>query len=192
LTPTQEQAVYQYATPAYGQLFKFCLRTGCRIGEYATLEARHIAFKPTSKGEMMVCTLAAHEHKSGSKTGKDRFIRSLDPEIITMVKEAMECHPTGKLFYTSRHKPWTGGSACSALKCTRLKIQEAGIDFTYNGKSISTHSTRHTFVKNELMAGRPPAIVAILVGDTIQMILTVYAKEIEEAGGMEEKLVAHL
>jgi integrase len=191
-TIEQEEAVYDHAAKAYADLFRFCLLSGARSGEYACLEKRHIEFGKDDKGEYLKATLAPHEHKTGSRTGDDRIIICSDPVVIATVKEACEANPTGKLFHTSRGAVWTSTKSAGAWIHTLKSIErETDIDMTCKGKPNSTHTCRHTFAKRALDRGVSVYTVAELLGDTPEMVNRIYGRSVKGTKQHVEKLLAN-
>ena len=80
-----EETIYATANRALADVIRALINTGCRPGELAQLEKRHIE----DNNGRMVWRFAPTEHKTGSKTGRDRVVR-VPSEIATLVKHRIK------------------------------------------------------------------------------------------------------
>ena len=130
--------------PAFGQLVRAALLTGCRYGELTTLLASD--FNPDSG------TLTVRETKSG----KPRHV-VLTEEGQRFFASATAGRPSGHLvFLRDDGKPWGHSHQARPLTeaCRRARIKPA----------VSFHVLRHTHGSQLAMAGVPTPVIAKQLG----------------------------
>jgi integrase len=115
-------------------------------------------------------------HKTKKKTGKVRVV-FLTPVMQELTKKLVRRYPTGPLFRTFRGKKsaqnkgnrsvvgekqaWTRNGIRCRFKRLRAKL---GL------KEVVAYTYRHTYITDALCRGVPAAVVAELVGTSVQMI----------------------
>jgi integrase len=139
ITPEQETALLEVASPAFAIALKVCIRTGARPGcEFAALTSKHVRFD-ADKGRME-WVFSPEE----SKTKKLRSIRVTDPEIIQLVNDGIARWSHGPIFRNASGTAWTRENL--ALNFRRAK-QRSGVPFD---SDACMYSTRHTYAKRTL------------------------------------------
>jgi integrase len=140
----------------------FMRLTGCRPGEMRLAEKRH--FDPT----IPAIVYPAAEWKCGkrSKVPKDRIIR-LPGEALLIIQKRILKYPTGKLFRGKSEKRWTKDMLSRRFKrlSVRLEIPH-----------LVPYSLRHTFATDMAFRVENPMILADLMGTSVKMLESVYAK----------------
>lgn len=134
-------------SPAFRDYFDFLWLTGCRPGEAARIEARHVDF---GAGVVVL-----PEHKTRHRTGKARRIYCPASALEILVGLARR-HPDGILFRTARGTSWGRQAAKDHL---RRVAARAGV-----GKGAFPYALRHRFASDALARGVSPALVAKLLG----------------------------
>ena len=105
LTAEEIAAVIENGHPRFVELFEALYDLGCRPGELATVQVKHVR---EHKGKMLY-VLPMDAWKCGKKTGEDRYIPLTDSwarwtkERLADLGENPEAH----LFITWEGKPWT-------------------------------------------------------------------------------------
>jgi len=144
LTLEQEQAIYTVTNPQFATAVKVCIRTGARPGkEFAMLTANHVKLE----GERMEWIFDARNHKTGKATGKKRVIRITDPEIIQIVREQIEKHPTDTIFRNTRGRKQTRKNLELSFRKAKVRLAEKGIVLDADA---CMYSCRHTYAKRTL------------------------------------------
>ena len=135
------------------------------------MEARHV--EVDEKGNM-VWWFSAKEAKVKSKPRVVRIPRC----IVPLVEEAMQKHPTGKLFRDSHGKPWTVDTLRGEFAKLRRRLlrQKVPID-----KGDVMYTCRHTYAKRMLAGywtGKPLTIefLAALMGNSPKICWEHYAQ----------------
>jgi integrase len=140
----------------------FLRETGCRPGEAAVVEAKHVLH------DRPVVVLPPDLHKTGRRTGKDRVI-FLSEGIETMVRALALRHPTGPLFRNSRNGNGWGHNVISQ-RVTRYK-RKLGLP-----DDLVLYLVRHAFSTRHVEAGVDISVVAKLMGhshtSTLQAVYT--------------------
>ena len=169
ITPEQEAAIYNHARPAFALAVKVLIATGARPGcEFANLTAHHI----TDYGDKMEWTFQPHE----SKTHTLRTVYISDPEIIAIIRQQVQSHPTGSIFRGSADKRWTIQNLSQRFRTIKKSLAKRGIKLD---DDACIYSTRHTRAKRLLegtATGRPVSIqtVATLLGNSVDVCLKHY------------------
>jgi integrase len=123
--------------------------TGARPGEVCKIEARHL--HPIEAK----ATLAANEHKTGSKSKRSRVIYFPD-EIMAALRAMAEARPEGPLLRNTVDTPWTNiAISCRIMRWRRLGKIPAG---------LVLYTARHGFVTRKINEGHTPSLVAKAVG----------------------------
>lgn len=161
ITPEQEAALIEAANPSLAVAIKVCIRTGARPGcEFARLTARHIE----DHGDRMEWTFLPAE----SKTKIRRVIRITDPQILSIVRQQMESHPTGPIFRNTQNNPWTRELLTEKFRKVKNRLVKNGMEFD---PDCCMYSCRHTYAKRVLQgywSGKPTNIetLARLMGNS--------------------------
>jgi len=139
ITPEQEQALGDVASPALAMAIKVCIRTGARPGcEFAALTAAHV-----TDGDRMTWTFKAEE----SKTKNLRIVYITDPEIIGIVRKQMKRHRTGPIFRAPEDGPWTRELLSEKFRNAKRRLEENGVKLD---DDACMYSCRHTYAKRVL------------------------------------------
>lgn len=140
----------------------FMRLTGCRPGEMRLAEKRH--FDPS----VPAIIFPAAEWKCGKrgKSPKDRVIR-LPGEALVIIQKRCLKYPAGKLFRGRSDKRWTKDMLARRFKRLRVKL---GIPH------LVPYSLRHTYATDMAFRVENPMILADLMGTSVKMLETVYAK----------------
>lgn len=157
--------------------YLFCLdRIGCRPGELAGLEAKHIRW-----GQH--CAIL-DDHKT-ARYGYKRVLY-FDAQAEAILLKLSEKHPTGPLFLATcqrKKRPFDARLRSKKFKQIREKL---GLPDT-----AVPHLFRHTFITRALLNGVPPAKVAALVGHgSTKMIYKVYSHLTDHSSQMHEAVQA--
>jgi integrase len=137
--------------PELRLLLRVLRLTGCRPGEAYKLEAKHL--HPL----MPIATLAPHEHKTGGRTGKPRYI--IFPEgLMREIREAASKYPSGPILRNTKGRPWNGFNVTKRFSIYRKRL---GLP-----KEVVPYSTRHAFITDMVHSnpGQPLPILAKIVG----------------------------
>ncbi|HTU27486.1 MAG TPA: hypothetical protein VMF30_18900 [Pirellulales bacterium] len=162
ITPEQEAALREAASPALALAIRVLIRTGMRPGiEFAALAARHVK----DHGDRMELVFPAAETKTKRRA---RVIFVTDSEIIAIIRRQIRLHPSGPIFTTSRGTPWIVDNLSKRFRDVRNKLARAGMAFD---KDCVLYATRHTFAKRILegyWSGKPTNIetLARLMGNS--------------------------
>lgn len=148
------------AKPEFRQLLDFIYTTGCRPGEAAMIERRHV-----DRNNKQV-RFRIGEDKTSRKTGRPRVIQ-LNENALAILDKLHSAGQTGALFRNSRGNPWTEYAiSCAARKCR----DRAGLD-----SRAVVYALRHHWATDALAQGRSPAIVAEMMGNSPEMVVKVYS-----------------
>jgi integrase len=123
------------ALPEFRPFAEFCGLTGCRPGEAARIEARHL------DRERGVVRLP--EHKTDKKTYRPRIIPLTDA-ALALAEEAARAHPVGPIFRNTRGNPWERSAWRRHVKAAR---EAAKLD-----PAIVLYSFRHCWFTEGLKA----------------------------------------
>jgi integrase len=119
--------------------------TGCRLGEAARLEAKHIDW---DRGVAIV------SGKTTRRTGR-KLVLAIPDAILARLKVLAETRPTGPLLLNSRGNPWRKDAVNNQV--VRLR-RRTGL-----GSELVGQSLRHLFATDALDRGVPIATVAQLL-----------------------------
>lgn len=147
----------------FKDLLTFLYETGCRPGEAARLEARHL--------DVDRAVALLDEHKTRRKTAKPRIV-PLTVRALRLARRLAKARPTGPLFLNAKGNPWRKDAIGNAIARLRKK--------TGVGLELTAYGLRHGFATDALAAGEPVAMVAEMLGHTdTRMLTTVYSHLIE-------------
>lgn len=148
------------AKPEFRSLLEFIHATGCRPGEAALIERRHVQLHHKE------VRFRIGEDKTSGRTGKPRVIH-LNETATAILTELMQKGGTGRLFRNSKGNPWTEFSIAIAARKAR---DRAGLD-----ERAVAYSFRHLWATNALARGVPLAIVAEMMGNSPEIVAKVYS-----------------
>ena len=173
LTPEEEAAVYHAAKGSTKDLIGFLRDTGCRPGEAAAAEARHY----DADLRAIVLPAQAREgeatHKT-AKTGKARVIY-LRGESLAIVQRRLRRNRTGPILRSSRpHRLGDQKGQCWAWTSEAIKEALGRLKKKTGIKRLMAYSFRHTFAVRWLRARKPIAVLAEVMGTSLQMIVKHY------------------
>jgi integrase len=149
------------ANPAYREFLTFLRYTGCRPGEAAIIEKRHVDLKNRE------IRFKIGEDKTSGKTGRPRVIH-LNDAAMDMIVKLIHQIPAGPLFRNMKGQPWNTNSMNCATRQARKK---AGLE---NNLAVA-YAIRHQYITDALASGVPIAIVAEMTGTSPEMIAKVYS-----------------
>lgn len=174
-------------TTIKGAFFEFAFYTGMRLCEISALRWSEIDYE---KRTAFVCRIVSKgEVHERIKTGKTRYVLLNDKALHALefakgyitqrlankgsVAEFPYCFPPSKnsAFYTATthlHLGW------------REMLDE--LKFKYR----PPYNARHTYATMCLMAGMNPAFIADQLGHSVQMLLSTYAKWLNNSGDWEQ------
>lgn len=167
LTPDQETAMREAASPAFAEALHVCIRTGARFGcEFAALEKRHIR----DHGDKMEWVFRPEE----SKTGKLRRILISDPEIMRIVRERMTAE--GPIFRNKSGTRWETKILSHNFRRVKERIKKKGVILD---PDACMYSCRHTYAKRTLegyWTGKATSIqtLARLMGNSVKVCMDHY------------------
>lgn len=106
----------------------------------------------------------------------DRSIRDLDIEqdLRQLIDEHYSAGYANGLYVVRpdiADRPLAGGSL---RKWAKEGFEAAGLKYGIEGEGLTMHSTRHTFASWGVQNGISPMVMAILLGDTVAMVIEVY------------------
>lgn len=168
ITPEQWQAALSAVDDCdpFKQVLLFLKATGCRPGEAAIADCRHV------DRERKVIVLGISEWKCGKKTGKKRTIY-LNDEALSIVDRAyVRVGQKGRLFQNRKQQPfsvgWIGKKFASLQETLR---EQFGPDF-----DLYAYAIRHTWITDKLKEGVDVCTVAKLAGTSAEMVQEVYCQ----------------
>jgi len=167
-TPDEAQLVLNGAYPALQDLCRFLYETGCRPGEAAKLEARHFQ-ADGSRGQFI---LPPTEHKTGRRTGQSRHI-FLSDVALALITPLRDKYTTGRLFLTTRRRPWRISHASEMFARLREKLSLS--------PKLTLYSFRHTFATRKIDEGVPIERVATWLGDSVSTVRRIYWHAVHRA-----------
>ena len=178
--PATEEAMYATANHALADAIRALIRTGCRPGEVARLERRHIGEEEVEKDgrkvRCMVWRFPPDEHKTGKLTGKARVVYVCS-EIAALVKERIKRQSGKHIFLNGRGEPWTSGSLKDAFTHLRRQLAKKGIKLE---KDQTLYACRHTFAKRQLgKTTMTTHVLAAQMGNSPQIAWEHYGKDWE-------------
>lgn len=156
-TQEEETAILRSLPEYIADALNACLRTGCRPGEMAALEARHVV----EEGGRQRWNFGL-KHKTGYR-GKPRTV-FVPNDIAEVVRKLVKLYPKGPLFRTARGAAWSGPAMKSVFFRLRAKLAPLGITLTEDQSCF--YCARHTFAKRILGGewGAPPQTIEVLAG----------------------------
>lgn len=158
----ERQAILAACSAAFRSVVLSLLETGRRPDEIANAKKSEVV--RTAKGIQW----RIKDHKNFKKTNKPETIY-LTPEMqqLTLTALADESNKTPYLFVTDRGKQWTTGQIGKYwIKAkTKAKIKTAS----------TPYSCRHSYITKALHNGVPLAVVAMLVGNSVEVLARHYS-----------------
>jgi integrase len=148
------------AKPELRLLLTFVYHTGCRPGEAAMIERRHVNLVNRE------VRFKIGEDKTSGRTGKPRVIH-LNDAALQILTALMSVVAPGPLFRNSRGNPWTEFAISLGIR----KIRErTGLD----ERSVA-YALRHHWATDALARGVPLATVAEMMGNSPEIVAKVYS-----------------
>lgn len=159
ITKEEHEALIDFHSDCYKDFLIGMWYTGARPGEIAKVEARHL--------QDGLWRLSPEEHKTGKKTGKDRFIGVVG-ELIEIVDRLCAEHPEGPIFRNFYGNPWTTSASFARFKRARDK----GVI----RPEVTPYSYRHAWATHALESGNLTEydVAKALGHQTTQMIFLHY------------------
>ncbi len=164
-----EEKLCSVANRAMADVIRALICTGCRPGELARLEKRHIS----EVDGRMIWRFAPEEHKTGRKTGRDRVIR-VPSEIANLVRHRLKWQSGSRVFLNSLSKPWTAESLKDAFTRLRRRLAKVGSAL---GPDQTLYACRHTYAKRQLGRGVGIEVLAAQMGNSRQVAWDHYGKD---------------
>jgi len=158
------------ASRIYFRRLLFALRqTGARPKELRTLRWTQVRED----------RLVLREHKTVKKTKKDRVIWLTPPmrKLLAVLRRDSTCE---YVFLNSRGKPWTMNAV--RLQVMRLK-KKLGLQ-----DDVCAYLVRHQWGTAAILNGTNPSVVAELMGNSLEMISTVYVHLAEQHTHLREEM----
>ncbi len=154
-------AFIAHAKPEFMELLTFIRETGCRPGEAAMIEKRHVDLLN------LEVRFKIGEDKTSGKTNKPRVIH-LNDTALAMIQKLVALFPAGSLFRNSKGRRWTRSAMDKAAERARGL---AGLD---DDRAVP-YAVRHQYITDALARGVPIALVAEMTGTSPEMIAKVYS-----------------
>ena len=175
-----EEILCATAPRALVDVIRTIVATGCRPGEVARLEKRHIE---ESNGRM-IWRFTPGEHKTGSRTQRDRVIR-VPSEIATLVKHRIKWQTGNHIFLNSYGKPWTSSSLKDAFTRLRKRLATNGVKLK---PDQTLYTCRHTYAKRQLDKGIGVEVLAAQMGNSRQVAWEHYGRDWDQQADNSEIL----
>jgi integrase len=167
----------------FKEVLEFLWRTGARPGEIAAIQARHLY------GCQPIVRLQPTEHKTGTKTGRQREI-IMPPDLRERPRRYAQERPRGPLLRNTRGNPWTQDLISEEFGRTKRRL---GLS-----PDLVIYMTRHALAMRLIKPGSDIALVARpLIHSNAEVLQTYYHPDTEamvnmvaeEDKGEAEKLV---
>ena len=139
------------------------LTTGARPGELCYAEVGHI-----TDGVIIL-----HRHKNAQKKRGSRRI-ALDDETAELFERLCEGKNKSDKIFVRKTGPTYKYHSVSE-RFAKLRQELARTDLIPHDKYITMYSFRHLFATDALRAGVSPADIAVLMGNSVQVIMDTYA-----------------
>lgn len=159
-TPEEIELMMGKLLPAARPIVDFIRLTGCRPGEAAMLERRHVDL-PNKQ-----IRFAIGEDKTSKKTRKRRVIY-ITPAAEKIIRDALASNDGGPLFRNSIGNPWSRESLGRVVRTAR---DRAGVS-----AATVPYALRHNWATTALESGVPTADVAQLMGNSPEIVARVYS-----------------
>jgi len=156
VTDAQWAEIESKAQQPFLDLLIVLKETGARPQELREAEAKNLQ----ANGGKMRLYFAKPVKKTRGKP-KPRKIY-LNGRAFAICKRLADQHPTGPLFRNEDGRKWTKNAL--NCRCDRMKL----------GFRFFPYALRHKFCTDKLKQGMPPATVAELMGNTVEMVMRVY------------------
>lgn len=138
----------------FKEVVEFVWRTGSRPGELAVLAARHL------DAAYPIARLAPAEHKTGSRTGRDREVY-LPPDLWERLRGYAVAHPVGPLLRNRYGQPWNQRLISDQFRRLKARL----------GLACVLYQARHAFLTNLVEGGVPLARAARIAGHANAAVL---------------------
>jgi integrase len=160
-----EDSVYRF----YGDFVRWLFGTGCRFGEGAALQWRHLSSDCTEVwiGE----SIGREKVRKGTKTNRARRF-ALTPELAEMLlaRRPENVEPNGLVFPSRKSDSVSISDRTFHRNAWKVCIKKAGIVYR------KPYNTRHTFVSLSLLAGMNPLEVCAITGHRKETMFSYYAR----------------
>ena len=148
------------ANPELKELLKFLHATGCRPGEAAMIEKRHVDL------DNREVRFKIGEDKTSGKTGRPRVIH-LNDQAHAILSKLVSGSVTGPVFRNTRGTPWKASTLDMAVRKARVR---AGLD-----SRAVCYALRHHWATDALARGVPLATVAEMMGNSPEIVAKTYS-----------------
>lgn len=167
LTTEEVEAIARTIDPHYLPFFRFCIGTGCRIGEAAGLRWSSVAedFSSVWIGE---CYVKGEQRPV--KCNRPRTL-SLSLSVQTLLRERYIDGVDGYVFLAKRGRPILTDNYRRQVWYPTLKA--------LNIPRRTPYVTRSTFISHALSRGLPPVVVAQYTGHSLEVLYKHYAGDIK-------------
>jgi len=141
---------------AFGQLVRVLADTGCRLGDAASLESRHVRWSER--------IAVLDSHKTDRATG-DKVV-PLTPRVLELLRDLADRYPDGTLLRTTRGNAWSTSSAAHEFVHWRQRLELPA--------SLTAHGIRHRFVTDATRVLPRPVVAALLGYASTEVIDRIY------------------
>jgi len=135
--------------------------TGARPLEIRLVEAKHLQ---ANNGRPRLYSAKPFKKTRGKEKPRKIY---LTERALAICQEHADKYPTGPLFRNEDGKPWSKNAINNHF--TKKRREKIGIMFPF-----FPYSLRHKFCTDKLKQGIPPATVAELLGNSVEMVMRVY------------------
>jgi integrase len=163
-------ALLATCTDAARDVLVAVLDTGCRPIDATRVTAREFS----ARDRVWVLTV----HKTAKKTGRPKVVHLTD-RVVEACQKRSSRHPTGPLFRTSTDKPWNTNLLARTLD---YYVAKSGVD------RFTLYALRHLFATDALERGVPDAVVAELLGHSVQVLHRHYAHLVSRTATLKDAL----
>lgn len=162
----------------FKQVLTFLRGTGCRPSELCAIEEKHYDGKMKAIIFRQASNLKDGDFRHKNAKKKDRTI-FLKGEALSLVERLAEKHPTGKLFKTKAGNDWTTNKIVTMFLRLRRRLGIAG---------LTAYCYRHTFATNWLLQGKPVDVLAVLLGNSPEVIRKHYSHLMQDTDRIRQHL----
>jgi integrase len=158
----------------FGDFVRVLADTGCRLGDAASIEARHVHWAEK--------VAVLDTHKTDEHTG-DKIIPLTD-RAAAILERAAARHPDGPLLRTTRGNPWRTWAVAHEFVHWRRRL---GLS-----ESLTAHGVRHRFVTQGVRVLPRPLVAALMGYSSTEVIDRIYDWSKEELQAEAQGLRAAL
>lgn len=151
-----DRLVEATAGTPFGAIVLVLADTGCRLGDAASIEARHVRW------DERVAVLDVHktDRVSGDK------VVPLTPRVLKLLRDLSSRHPTGPLLRTTRGNQWRTWAVAHEFVHWRKRL---GLS-----DALTAHGLRHRFVTDAVGVLPRPVVAALLGYSSTEVVDRVY------------------